>query len=476
MGELVTGHGDSLQQTLATTAHPLQRVGAYAVAALAGEQEPEELSAADFERAVETLTQDAVRAALVRESKSVQGFWLKASLSFTPNAPMNHPSNGKKADAVIRARVEEWQRASVPDHARPEADCVLCGRPAIGYFGKVDVPLAESDAYRNSTPRGHDGTALCRPCLVSFHALPYGSHLTGGTSYALHSWDAKFMRRTVQRQVDRNVIIAQTGEMPDRYATSREVVALRALREYGERLTSGVELLVFSNNNRSQSMEIHSLEQPLAEWLRTTLRPANRSGFAFLVKAHVTSYAPGVVLLARNAFGEPYRLLSTATRYLGRVVSRPEHDREQVAAVSRLLYSFVTEVMQMNEKDREEIRSAAHKVAGFLSKEETGGKLNSLRASMRESRRMRFWLTKHSLEWAIRPPKDAHGPLVTERAFILLFDPSQDNPGWFHRDVFLFGVLEELSKLGWKSEKPDEDVDEIENAVDTQFEKEEAEQ
>ena len=113
--------------------------------------------------------------------------------------------------------------------------------------------------------------------------------------------------------------------------------------------------------------------------------------------------------------------------------------------------------------------NTAHKVAGLLSKQETGGKLNSLRASMRDPRKMRTLLTRDSMEWAIRPPKGADGPLVTERAFVLLFSPGQDNPAWFHRDVFLFGVLEELSRLGWRSKKVEEDLEEIENATDAEF-------
>ncbi|MEU7002682.1 hypothetical protein [Nonomuraea sp. NPDC046570] len=471
----MTRTDDVEQARLVLTAHPLQRIGAHAVAALAGDLVPDELPAEDFERVVKTMTRDATRAALVRDSKTAEGFWLKVSYSVTPNSPMNHPSNGKKPDGVIKARVGEWQSAS-GDGASPDVDCILCGRPAIGYFGKVDVPLAESDAYRNSTPRGHEGMALCRPCLVSFHALPYGSHLTGGASYALHSWDAGFMRRTVHRQVDRNSIIAETGKVAEGYAAVREVVALRALREHSRPLIAGVELLVFNNNNRGQSLEVHSLDQPLAEWLRLTLRPANRKGFAFLVRAHVTAYSAGVVVLARNAFAEPARLFTTAVRHLGRVLSLPDHDREQAASASHLLYSFVTEVMQMNEKDLTEIRTAAHKVAGLLSRQETGGKLNGLRASMRDPRKMRAWLIKHSLEWAIQPPGKAEGPLVTERAFVLLFGPGQDNPAWFHRDVFLFGVLEELSQLGWRSKNAEEDLEEIENTTDANFVNEEEEQ
>ncbi|MCO5996662.1 hypothetical protein [Actinoallomurus rhizosphaericola] len=460
---------DLLEQSrLVLTAHPLQRIGAYATAALAGDTGPEELPAEDFERAVQLMTRQAINAALVRDSKAAHGFWLKTSYSINPNSPMNHPSNGKKSADSIRTAIEQWR--SLPDpRTWPGVDCVLCGRAAVGFFGKLDVPLAESDAYRNSTPRGHAGLALCRPCLVSFHALAYGSHLTGGSCYALHSWDGRFMRRTVERQVDRNKMIAETGKVSDSYAAAREVVAFRALRRYGERLTAGVELLVFNNNNRGQSLEIHALDQPLAEWLRRTLRPANRPGFKVLVQAHASARLPGVVALARNAFTEPSRIVGAVAAHLGRLVALTDRDREQVSSAVGLLYSFVTEVMQMDAKDLAELQSTARKVAGLLSVEESGGKLNALRACMRDPRKLRAWLTRHGVRWAMNRPDKADGPLVSERAFVLLFDPAQDNPGWFHRDVFLIGVLEELTRLGWRSKTAEEDLQELDDSTDKEF-------
>jgi hypothetical protein len=453
---------------LVLTAHPLQRVGAYAIAALVSDAEPEQLSGVEFAEARELMTDQAVAAALVRDSKAVGGFWLKASYSLFPNSPMNHPRNRNKSEAEIRAAIVFWRSESgrtVP----PGTCCALCGRPASGFFGKLDVPLAQSESYRNSTPRGHEGLALCRPCVECFRALPYGSHLTGGASYALHSWDEGFMCSTVRRQVERNVRIAAVGKVTENYAAVREVVALRALRGYDRRLASGVELLVFNNNNRGQSLEIHSLEQPLAEWLRKSMRPSRKSGFNALVWAHQSHQMSGVVGLARNAFGEPARILTSGVRYLGRAITISEPDHERLSALAALLLSFVTEVMQMNEKDLGEIRATAHRIAGLLCQAESGGKLNTLRAHMRDPRKLRTWLTRHAVQWAIHPPEGSSGPLVSERAMVLLFDPSPNNVGWFHRDVLLIGVLEELSRLGWRSKNPEEDLEELEDLTDAEF-------
>ncbi|MEU7002663.1 hypothetical protein [Nonomuraea sp. NPDC046570] len=90
------------------------------------------------------MTRDAVAAALVRDTKSDQEFWLKTGTSFFPNSKMNHLGNAKKDDPTIRDAVRRWRERPDPS-AWPEAACVLCGRDGVGYYGKVDVSLAESD-------------------------------------------------------------------------------------------------------------------------------------------------------------------------------------------------------------------------------------------------------------------------------------------------------------------------------------------
>ncbi|WP_326596602.1 hypothetical protein [Streptomyces sp. NBC_01803] len=455
------------QARIVLTPHPLQRVGAYALAALGGGSDPEGLGAEGFRAGFAVVVRDAVEAS-VRESKAVDGFWQKASLSFFPNAPMNHPGRwkGRTADGRaksaedVRRSVREW--LSMPEPASwPAAGCVLCGRRSVGFFGKRDVVLAESEAYRNTTPRGHEGMALCWPCVCCFYALPYGAQLSGGSSVAVHSWDEGFLRRAVGLQAGRNLRIAATGNVAGKQDTVREVVALEALRGYGARLADGVELLVFNNNNRGQLLESHGLAQPLAEWLRRTCRLAERRrGFRALVRAHTSPHTRGVVALARNAFRDPERIVGVGVRYLGSVVSAHEPDREEVGALAGLLFSFATEVMQVIEKDLAEIRETARRVGGLLAAQESRGPLRRLRAYLREPSRLRGWLTRRGVEWAGAKHEEAAGPLVSERAWVLLFDPSPENPAWFHRDLLLVGVLEELSRRGWQAagEADDEDA------------------
>nr|WP_055506818.1 hypothetical protein [Nonomuraea pusilla] len=453
---------DEERMRLELTAHPLQRIGAYALSILARCSDPRQVTQEALGKAMDEITEHAVTAALVRDTKREDAFWLKSSLSFFPNSPMFHPSNGKKSDTQIEEAVRRWRTMPKPaEHL--EVPCVLCGRQAVKFFGKLDVPLAESHIYRNTTPRGHEGLALCWPCVCSFYALPYGCRLTGGPAIALHSWDERFLANTVSRQVSQNRQNFAMGT-PAPGPRAREIVALWALRHYGERVTSGVDLLVFSNNNKGQSLEVHALEQPLAEWLRRTSQmPQRRHAFGALLRAHRVGDQPGIVSLARNAFRSPDRILGTCARYLAARVNDTSQVPDDASALAELCFSFVTEVMNVNEKDLAEIRATASRVATLLMPETSGGKLKQLYATLKEPSRMRSWLQSRAVTWTLNPPKEggADGPLVTARAFGLLFDPSADNPAWFHRQMLIMAVLEELHRCGWKPQDGEQVAKEV---------------
>lgn len=445
------------------TPHPLQRVGAYALAALAtvGQTpaakpkaiDPEAIDSEALRQTVETMTEHAVVAALGPDTKAPEGFWLKCSLSFFPNSPMNHPSNGKKLPEVIAEAVRQWRTPPAAEKA-PGVPCVLCGRPAARFYGKVDVPLAESDIYRNSTPRGHEGMALCWPCVCSFHALPYGCHLTGGPSIALHSWDEKFLAHSVRRQVWLNRREIILGRRVPRQPPSREVLALQVLRRYEDTLNAGVELIVFSNNNRGQTLEAHALDQPLAEWLRSTMvNGAHQGSFPALLRAHQANGRPGIVALARNAFRNPQRVVSTCGRYLATAAVTgllwPETPR-----LAALCFSYATEVLGMDDSSLKEIKATAARVAALLAQNtSSGGELRAFYATFKQPAALRTWLRRRALDWLLDPPKDVPdtaAPMVTTRGYELLFDPGLDSQAWFHREVFLIGVLEELHQRSWR--------------------------
>lgn len=433
------------QQRLVLTAHPLQRVGACALARLGGVGDPNKLTADAFKVATGRMTRDAVKAALVRDSKQPDGYWLKCSRSFFPNAKMNHPSVAKKDDATLERDVRQWRQ--MPDEAAwPPATCVLCGRAAVKFFGKLDMPLAESDVYRNTTPRGHEGTALCWPCVCSFYALPYGCRLTGGPSIAVHSWDDDFLRDTVGMRVARNQRIFAVGHDTEGQVLAREVVALDAIRHYEGRVSAGVELLVFSNDNRGPSLDSYALSQPLAEWLRSR---ASGGAYGALLRAHRSSKAIGRVGLARNAFRSPERIILACARYVAAPAAEHGAVGPEAPALAQLTYSYVKEVIGMDHKDLAEIQATARRIAAVL---DSGGKLNAFYSQFRDQRRLRGWIQREAVYWSLKPAEGETGPLVTTRGYELLFGPGSDSQAWFHRELLLIAVIEDLHRRGWSPE------------------------
>ena len=426
------------------TAHPLQRIGAFALAALAGAAGPESMTTRQFDEATREMRDAVVATADIEDARSVGGFWLGVSYLMWPNSAMNPTARKKLLKEELRYRIERWR--TYPG-TRLDVPCALCGRAACGFYGKVDVPLAASVEHRNTTAPGHSGLPLCAGCLASFHALPYGCQIGGGKAAALHSWDDDFLAPTVAVQVMRTRQQAIGGSPGGSGPYGREITALRRLRSYAEGLRAGVELYVFSNSNRDQTLDVHALEQPLAEWLRTTMRDQqSREGFSYLRRAHWTEKVPGSALLARNAFRDPGRIVRRAIGYLAHLASELGIPAAETQPLAKLCLSFVTEVLQVKQSDVERITELAGRIAGLIAAGPEPGRLKRYEQAQRDSRPLQSYLKREAVEWTLRSGQEQ--PLVTSEQWLLLFDP--DGQGWFHRDLLFVSVLQSLANLGWQ--------------------------
>ena len=444
-GTVPAGAAGGAGSPVALTAHPLQRVGAFALGALAGADAPEAMTGAQFERAAAVMADDVLATADLDDAKSEGGFWLGVSYLMWPNSAMNPTARKKLTKPQRRERIRAWR--TYPQ-SRLAVPCALCGRAACGFFGKVDVPLGASTEHRNTTVPGHGGLALCTGCLASFHALPYGCQISAGRASALHSWDDAFLRHTIAMQVPRTrrqltISSGAGGAVP--YA--REVAALRRLRSYEERLRAGVELYVFTNSNREQSLDVYALQQPLAEWLRASmLGDRAGEGFRYLVRAHWTEKVPGLALLARNAFREPERILGRAVGYVAGLALESGAPPAETVALAGVCFSFATEVLQVQERDAERIKELAGRIAGLIAAQPEPGRLKKYEAAQRDSRQLQAYLKREAVDLALHSGQAQ--PLVTGEQWRLLFEP--DGQSWLHRDLLFISVLQGLAERGWK--------------------------
>ncbi|MEY9211413.1 hypothetical protein NI17_010495 [Thermobifida halotolerans] len=449
------------------TAHPMQRVGAFALALLAADgrrramKHPEELTPEEIRSANEVMTKDLEATVDAADSKQPGGFWLGASYLFWPNCAINTTNRKKRSREERWAKLYEWR--DLPEtETLLEAPCVLCGRRACGWYGKVDVPLASSTSYRNTTVPGHEGLALCRGCLLSFYALPYACEISGGRAAVVHSWDDRFLARVAGRQakrmLGRALLSSAAASSPVPYARQRRAIA--ALRGYEEELTDGVELLVFTNSNKEQELTVHSLEQPLAEWISGSAQGPHTVGWGYLCRAHHTDKIPGTALLARNLFAEPQRVVSSAASYTRRLLEETEQVPGESPVLAETCFSYSAKVLMVTENESREIRELAHRIAATVSGELT--ELKKYLQAQRTAKTLKAWLRRKATDTALF--STAHEPFVTERQWLLLFDSEERS--YLHRDLLFLGVLAELHKLspGWRDDPEARSV--LEEAAD----------
>lgn len=434
------------------TAHPLQRVGAFALAALAGVRGPGQIDEAGL-LAAAGLMHDHLRATTgLEDSKGPGGFWLGASYLFWPNSALNPTSRGKLSVQERNERLRDWRALPDPDQSIG-VPCTLCGRAACKFYGKVDVPLAASTAHRNTTARAHEGMALCRGCLASFHALPYGCAISGGRAAVLHSWDDHFLRAAVAEQVQwmrRNTDVA-AGAFGIKRPYARQVAALRQVRGYDRELTAGVELFVFSNSNKEQTLDLHQMAQPLAEWLRRVrYDPGYTTGWRYLNRAHASSKVRGPSMLARNLFDRPRRVISTAISYLREQASTLGMPPGVTPDLGALCSDYAIKVLDVNESDNAQIRGVAVAVAARVSEDES--QFKKFAVASRSRRDLQGWLRRQAVDH-VRYSKEPE-PFITERQWLLLFDSADQ---YLHRDLLLIAALEEVHKLDpkWRRDDPD---------------------
>lgn len=442
------------------TAHPLQRSGAFALALLAAKEQkqklraakhPEALTPADIRAANELMTRDLDATVELADAKQPGGFWLGASYLLWPNSPLNTTNRKRMSVAQRRERLYEW-RALPEVETVVNAPCVLCGHGACGWYGKVDIPLAASASHRNTTVPRHEGAALCRGCLLSFYALPYACVINGGRAAVVHSWDDAFLATTSRLQVWQMLgrSLLSSGASPaTRVPYARQRRAVDALRGYEEALTDGVELLVFSNSNNEQELTVHSLEHPLAEWVRASADGDHSAGWRFLCRAHHSDKVPGASMLARNLFDQPLWVVSSAATYLRRLTEKTSGVPGESPVLAQTCFSYSTKVLMTTETEARQIRRLARRIAEAVHDTEPT-ELKKYFQANRAAKTLKAWLRRQATDSALDP--ESTEPFVTEQQWLLLFDSEERS--YLHRDLLFLGVLGELHELApaWRDD------------------------
>ncbi len=461
----------SEDQPVVLTASPLQRIGAFALAGLVGVDHPRRLSAVAFREAVNLMTEHLLATVKVAKPGNPGGFWLSASYMLWPNSKLNPTARGKQSSAQREELIREW-RAMPDESGWPQVPCAYCGRAACEWFGKVDIPLGASVAHRNTTAPGQEGTPLCYPCVACLWAFPYGARLSGGRAAAIHSWDEPFLNKMTAYRVSKTLTEAGApmakGIKSSPY--ERELAVLDAVRHYADRITAGVELIVLSNSNKEQVIATQEMAQPVAEWLRSTVRVTERrSGYGALVAAQATKQVPGEAFLAKRAFARPAQVLDFTVGHLLAQVAAVPLVPEQTRALVPLIFSYCCEVLNMDDKDVERVKDLSRRLALLLGQDSRPGPFRDFIRANSRGGNLQSWFRTKSVEWLVLPlpkeaPADQSRVLLPVQVYRLLFE---DENAWSWRRLLVFAVLESLAEAGWEPKGSKEELQEISDAATT---------
>ncbi|WP_406341910.1 hypothetical protein [Streptomyces sp. NBC_01578] len=444
------------------TAHPLQRVGAFALASLAGMAGPGELRGDVFQSAVDAMTRDLLATTTAARASDPAGFWLSASYLLWPNSKLNPTARGKQSPPERESLIKEWRSRPAPaDWLR--APCAYCGRGACGWYGKVDIPLGASVAHRNTTARGQDGTPLCYACVACLWAFPYGASLSGGRAAVIHSWDDELLAALTRDAVERTKRDAVAGAAmagkPGPYA--RELWVMSAVRAYsGLRVRAGLELLVLSNSNKEQLLATQELSQPVAQWLRTTVRDSDRrAGYPVLLAAQASRQVPGEAFLAKRLFARPAQVMDFAVGHLMDRVSETGLVPPETLKLAPLVNSYCIEVLTMDDKDVERVKELARRLAALLGRDSRPGPFRDFIRANSRGGNLHGWFRSKGVDWLLFPRPEGTAPVLLPVAeYRLLFE---DDRSWSWRRLLVFAVLEALAEAGWEPKGSREELDEI---------------
>jgi hypothetical protein len=433
---------------LSLTPHPLQRVGAFAVACLAGRAGVDAVTGADLDTVSKAVQRDAVAAA--RAGKHGPGsYWQKVLGAAFPNAPATHPGRARRDVAAELAVFLD--RPATPGVAG--FPCVLCARPADRVVGKDRFPLVASVLYRNTTAPGVPGWPLCWPCLVTGWAMPYGATYLRGQLVVFDASDHELLGYLTGRAVQENRRYVSVDQVAAPVRLERPTtVVFRALRAYPEPPQSGVRMLVFRNDNRGAQLRSHRIAQHRCAFL-VGLDARDRAaalGLRAVCRAFDASGPDGTVrrlgenVAAASLLEQPeHGFLSTARRALLGVLSSPDTDAP--ATIPALARRYGKEVLNVSTVDSGRIEQVSERVAALIGNGEVRGPLREFTDASRSPRKLTSWFRRRAVDRLITDPQA--GPLLEPADYELLFQEGAD--GFVARDLLFFAVIARLHERGW---------------------------
>ncbi len=178
------------------TGHPLADVGVATLCAMAGKDDPTELTLEDLDSAGKEI----------KAAYTDSVFVAYLSCVYTMNAPYTNPTTGKEAKEAAFKRLLAPHR-NPPDQGLSDVRCVFSGEPATHLMERSQMPMLTGAGVLNFFPSGLSELPVAAPYLLAIQSLALGGRRSEGKLLIVHCDDPKWTLQFARRYLARNRLI-----------------------------------------------------------------------------------------------------------------------------------------------------------------------------------------------------------------------------------------------------------------------------
>ncbi|MCX7696045.1 MAG: type I-B CRISPR-associated protein Cas8b1/Cst1 [Caloramator sp.] len=423
------------------TGNPFVDAGISAMLAYLDKKQPQEIEADDLIQIKKLLIE------LYLKDK-----WNKNLFSIFPNNKVTNPSiKNKKLEYgnFLDNLIKEIKDTDEGNY------CVSCGKKKVTTkYSKSYIPLIGSGSYRNFFSNLTEGERYCAGCVFAIQSSPLIYYACGKYFALIHSSDysiqkswAKICIKDVKKQITTD---NYTGCYNDNYSNAVNAlfnIANKLINEYSNEIEEGSEIMLylFSNYNQSPELSIYRLPDKVFKFLKKVHYLPNRSEWSRLIKK-------GYVITKKIKEDDEEKIKNLKNYVYERLLNNESiiryffiKGKREVIGDFRMFSLYLKEVLGLNEKRIEVIKSLADNISEYIKKTE---KLNRLYDLERADTRAKFSnvllkITKDKLKM------NEEKPLITMDDYVN-YIVSEGN---FResQDIMLFRIYENL--FDWFKEK-----------------------
>jgi CRISPR-associated protein Cst1 len=196
------------------TGHPLVDVGVATLCAMAGKDDPTELTLNDLDAAGKEL-----------QSAYTAPIFIGYLTCVFPNSPyVNFNMKGESRNVAFK-RLLQPHRAD-PDEAIEGLTCAFSGERATHFLDRAQMPMLTGVGVLNFFPSGRSELAVAGPYVLAVQAVALGGRRCEGKLLIVHCDQPRFTLQFATRYLARNrqlINLAKTNQLPDREGPAEQL-------------------------------------------------------------------------------------------------------------------------------------------------------------------------------------------------------------------------------------------------------------